>query len=360
MRQRREADFIMNFEELEQAEKKYDELIVIGKNIEKRNRIYHIAGMTRCGTQAVLYVLEQEDSWRETDEIQKKSEIPKASETQTEYTNRMSMKSHLQNNYFFDIEELKIGNSIYSAKTASSGCLGMNNHEMLLLFSDMLRAGWKAQDSPFWSVDWDRLILTETTFEMIEKKLPVWQGEISVKLHRRHKTYFVEQPVCLTVGEESKIEFILEDRRKYICYINKVSPIDVWKEQEEQFQNPKYLEQMTEEEFEKMKQRFYSCLEQNCPKGMCYLGIEYECNIEGNIVFYDSAFLDTEQRVYSGSAASLMMLLKPDEPIGKHGYKNHGCIIQTPVPPDVQKLSAELFQFVELLPEKEELLIDEI
>lgn len=339
----------MNFEELQQAEKKYDELMIIGKNIEKQGRIYHIAGMTRCGTQAVLYVLEQGDSRKE------------AGEKQTEYTNRMSMKSHSQDSYFFDIEELKIENHIYSAKTASSGCLGVNNCEMLLLFSDMLRAGWKAQDTPFWFADWDELMLTEITFEMEQEKLPVWQGEIFVKLHRGHKTYFPEQPVCLTVGEENEVEFVLEDGRKGVCYINKVSPVDVWKEQEEQFQNPKYLERMTKKELEKMKQKFYSCLEQDCPKGMCYLGIEYECTIEGNIIFYDSAFLDANLRVYSGgSAASLMMLLRPDEPVGKHGYQNHGCIIQTPVLPDVQKLSAELFQFVELLPEKEELLIDEI
>ena len=50
----------MNFKELQQAEKPYDELMVIGKNIEKQGQLYHIAGMTRCGTEAVLYVLEQE------------------------------------------------------------------------------------------------------------------------------------------------------------------------------------------------------------------------------------------------------------------------------------------------------------
>lgn len=337
----------MNFKELQQAEKKYDELMVIGKNIEKQGRIYHIAGMTRHEKQAVLYVLEQENF--EENEIEE-------SKAQKESTNRMNMKNRSENSYFFDIEELKIGNDIYLVKTASSGCLGADNYEKLLLFSDMLRAGWKAQDSPFWSVDWDQLMLTEIVFEIQRDQLPAWQGEISVKLHRRYKTYFVEQPVCLTVGEETEIEFVLEDGRKGICYINKVSPVDVWKEQEEQFQNPKYLERVTKEELEEMKQKFFSCLEQDCPRGMCYLGIEYECNIEGNIVFYDSAFLDAGPRIHNGSAASLMILLRPDEPVGKHGYPNHGCMIQTAVPPDVQKLSAELFQFLELLPEKEELI----
>jgi len=344
----------MDFEQLQQAEKEYDEFMVIGKNIKKRGQIYHIAGMTRCGSEAVLYVLEQEMETK----VKKESEM-REGEIQKNQTNRINRKSCPENSYFFDIEELKTGKEICSVKETSSSCLGVDNYEMLLLFSDMLRAGWKPQDSPFWSTSWDRLMLTRVVFKLEQEKLPVWQDRISVKLGRRHKTCFVEQPVCLMTGEESMTEFVLEDGRKGVCYINKVYPIDVWKEQEKQFENPKYLERMTREELEEMKQQFYSCLEQSCPKGMCYLGIQYECTLEGSLVFYDTAFLEAESEVCSGSAALLLMRLRPDEPVGKHGYQNRGCIIQTPVRPDIEKLSAELFQFIEFLPEKEELLMNE-
>lgn len=349
----------MNFRELYQAKAQYDELMVIEKNIEKQERLYHIVGMTRCGTQAVLYVLEQENYVKKNEQTNALERKNKKQENclSTKQTNRMNMKNVSENSYFFDIEEFKIGNNEYFVQQACSGNLDVENYERMSLFFDMFYAGWNPQNSPFETVDWKELMLTEVVVHLKQKKLPVWQGDIFVKLHKRYKTYLVEKSVCLKTGKESELEFTLEDGRKGICYINKVYPIDVWKEQEEQFQNPKYLEKITEKELEEIKCHFYSCLEQNCPKGMYYLGIEYECTLKGSLIFYDSAFLEAEPKVYHGSASALMMLLKPDEPVGKHGYENHGCMIQTPVLPDIEKLLAELFQYMEFLPEKEELLI---
>ncbi|MDE7276504.1 MAG: hypothetical protein K2N98_06585, partial [Lachnospiraceae bacterium] len=92
-------------------------------------------------------------------------------------------------------------------------------------------------------------------------------------------------------------------------------------------------------------------LEQDCPRGMCYLGIEYECTLEGSLAFYDRAFLESEPRISQGSASVMMMLLRPDEPTGKHGLRQHGCVIQTPVAPEVRQLEAELFRFDEMFGE---------
>ena len=49
----------------------------------------------------------------------------------------------------------------------------------------------------------------------------------------------------------------------------------------------------------------------------------------------------------------MMMLLKPDEPYGKHGLAQHGCVIQTPVFLDIKQMEAELFYYMEMLGEKE-------
>ena len=81
---------------------------------------------------------------------------------------------------------------------------------------------------------------------------------------------------------------------------------------------------MTAEELEKQKEDFFRNLEQDCPRGMCYLGIEYECTLEGSLAFYDRAFLESEPRISQGSASVMMMLLRPDEPIGKHGLLQPG------------------------------------
>ena len=87
---------------------------------------------------------------------------------------------------------------------------------------------------------------------------------------------------------------------------------------------------------------------------MCYLGIEYECTLEGGLAFYDRAFLESEPRTYQGSASLMMMMLRPDESTGKHGLQQRGCVIQTPVAPDVRQLEAELFRFDEMFEEGRE------
>ena len=110
---------------------------------------------------------------------------------------------------------------------------------------------------------------------------------------------------------------------------------------------------MTAEELEKHKKEFFEGLEQDCPRGMCYLGIEYECTLDGNLTFYDKAFLDGEPAEHKGSARIMMMLLRPDEPFGKHGLRQHGCVIQTPVLPEIREMEAELFFYVEMLDEEE-------
>ena len=70
-------------------------------------------------------------------------------------------------------------------------------------------------------------------------------------------------------------------------------------------------------------------------------------------MFYDRSFLEKKPEENRGSARIMMMLLKPDEPYGKHGLAQHGCVIQTPVFPDIKQMEAELFYFMEMLGEKE-------
>ena len=187
------------------------------------------------------------------------------------------------------------------------------------------------------------------------KMLLSWEGqEISVRLGKVGRSFLVEKPVCLRPGEEAEITFSLEDGRSGICYVNRVYPIDIWRENEERFRDPRYLEIMTAEELEKHKKEFFEGLEQDCPRGMCYLGIEYECTLDGNLTFYDSAWLDEEPAIHSGSVTIRMMILKPDEPTGPHGLPMRGCAIQTPLDPAVKELSAELLYYTQKLPEREE------
>lgn len=108
---------------------------------------------------------------------------------------------------------------------------------------------------------------------------------------------------------------------KVKCYINNVYLIDMWKDTEEKFHDPRYAENFSEEQIQEMKKRHYEILGQSCPKG---------------------------------SAALLFMRLKPDQETGTHNLTLRGCVIQTAVSPDTSTIPAELFLYLEKEAEWEE------
>lgn len=363
----------MNFEQMRPAYRVFDEVMPIGRTVEWEGKAYHIVGLTRLGKQAEMYVLEivsEEEEMLENGTTESVLTESGAAETSGDadrqecHTNRMSMKVVPVECPFFNIISIRIGERELETGSANSGPLALNkgcavdaDSENFFLFYEMMRAGWELpENSPFLLMDWNALWLTRLTFRSEIESLPVLEEnqKILVKWGRRTKQHYVEMPTCLTVGEEAELNFVIADGRQGVCYINRVYPIDIWKENEEKFKNPRYLEIMTAEELEKQKEAFFRNLEQDCPRGMCYLGIEYECTLEGSLAFYDRAFLESEPGISQGSASVMMMLLRPDEPTGKHGLRQRGCVIQTPVAPEVRQLEAELFRFDEMFGESTE------
>ena len=362
----------MNFEQMRMAYRAFDEVMPIGRTVEWEGKAYHIAGLTRIGKQAEMYVLESISKEVEPSENETAGSGPEEcsvaafgdADRKERHTNRMSMKIVPVECPFFNIRIVKIGEWELETGGANSGPLVLNegcavdaDSENFGLFYEMMRAGWALpENSPFLTMDWNAMWLTRLAFCTETENLPVWEEnrEILVKWGRRTKQHYVEKPVSLTVGEEAELDFAIEDGRQGICYINRVYPIDIWKENEEKFKNPRYLEIMSVEELEKQKETFFRNLEQDCPRGMCYLGIEYECTLEGSLVFYDRAFLESEPGACQGSANIMMMLLRPDESTGKHGLRQRGCVIQTPVVPKVRQMEAEIFRFDEMFEEGKE------
>lgn len=354
----------MNFMEMQCAKREFDEIISIGKTLEKEGRFYHIAGMARSENKTALYIIEQNEQ---------EAEACAGAEAH-HYNNRAGMKIVPAQSYFDGVEAICLGAQRGKAEGAGEGFLTLETEsvcsgplaydagcdwESILLLAEMMKNGWRLpKDNPFATMDWQDIWLTKITFRTELEELPDWNDrEVFIRFGRRSRAFYVEKPICLTVGQEMEVDFSIEAGHDGICYINKVYLLDVWKENEEKFKNPKYLEFMTKEELERQKGVFFEGLEQDCPRGMRYLGIEYECTLEGSIAFYDRDFLEAKPKVNKGSARVMMMLLKPDEKVGKHGLRQQGCVIQTPLAPDTKQIEAELFHFAKMLPAKEEILL---
>ena len=335
----------MKFQYLEGLYKNWRDILVIGRTIERDGKRYHIVGMT-LGDEAKLYIIEP---YSEPEHF---SHRPKGVRNQ-----RKIMKEHTGNEVcYLHCSDFYMGNQRLQVRSGSAGALKYDteNYETIQVFFDMLRAGWKI---PEWLKDeeWDNLQRVTLVIEDIEK-LPQYSPEmpITIKHFPSAVQHFVEKAVTLNVGKSCSFRFADSCGDEVQCYINDVKLIDVWKDTEEQFSDPQYTERFPEEQLQEIKKHCYEALTQSCPKGMCYIGVEYECSKDLGLQFYSKEFLKSYPETHEGSAAALFMRLKPDQERGTHNLPLRGCVIQTAVSPDTSKISAELFLYMEKAAEWEE------
>lgn len=353
----------MNFEYFQRLinQADYDEIKVIGRDIEKDEKQYHIMGMTLKDKKVSLHVLETPSYLCRNNEEEEVAPWIRAERIHRE-SMKESMEEDREQSPFLHIREIKNGEKNVEIAGAQSGPLMQNDTmEVGLLFHKMSEAGWKILvDSPFYNISWEYLAVTNIElsgeFDTL-LELPEWNENTELVYDTAPVRYPVEMPVHLECGKTFDIEFELENGEKATCYINKVGLHDVWAGQEKRFADPVYRERvlaaMSEAEFEKMKEDFNKILEEHCPKGKCFMALEYECSEENiGLHFYDKEYLNSVPKPSSGSCSSLIMRSKPEEERGIHGFKLRGEMIQKPLDKDVTTLEAELFAYYTMVEKK--------
>ena len=329
----------MNFSFLEYMHKKWRDILVIGKTIERNNKNYHIVGMT-LAEEAKLYIIEP---CNEPEHAYKYSGKAVCSQ-------RKMLKGKEENEAcYLHCSDFYVGNKRLRIQGGSSSPLkcSSRNYGEIQLFFDMMSAGWSI---PEWlkNVEWDHLQLV--TLDVADmKRLPKYSSEtpIIIKHAPGSIQHILEKTITLNVGKSRSFRFIDHDGDQVRCYINHVTLIDVWKDIEDSFNNPQKTKGLSPEQLRRAKSRCYEALEQSCPKGMCYIGIEYECSKDMSLQFYSKQYLKSCPKEYKGSSSSIVMMLKPEKEKGAHTLPLKGCVIQTAVPPDTSKIPAELFCYFE-------------
>ncbi len=327
----------MNFSTLSDCHKQLQDILVIGKTIERDDRKYHILGMT-LSDEANLYIIEPYD--------------------RLEPINRKGIRNHRRilkehegrSCCYLHCSEFYLGDAKLQVQGGTSGSLeySLEDYGTIQLFLDMMSAGWTV---PEWlrDTDWTDLQMVTLHIANIEK-LPDYSPAMPITItHRPDPTqHILEKNIVLNVGKSRSFSFTDDDGDDVQCHINTITLIDVWKNTEEELSDPKLSERFSPEQLEQLQQvrkKSYETLEQCCPKGMCYIGIEYECSKNYDLVFHSKQYLTSRPEMHQGSSSFLMMRLKPDQETGTHGLPLKGCVIQTPFSPDTTKIPAELFLY---------------
>ena len=327
---------------IENALQNWQDILVIGKTIERDNGKYHIIGMTMTD-EAKLYIIGPYHE-PEIDSNRKKGVC----------SQRKILKEHTGvgtgDDSYLHCSDFYLGNQRLQVRSASSGPLkySTENYEEIQMFFDMLRAGWII---PEWlkNEEWDHLQLV--TFSIRDmKKLPEYSLGMPITI--KHSSCFVshilEKTVTLNVGKSRSFRFVDHCGDEVWFYINNVTLVDMWKDAEEQFSDPGYAKHFSEEQIQELKNDHYKMLEQSCPKGMYYVGIEYECTKDISPQFYTKEYLKSNPMEQKGNTIYISGgRLVPDRETGTHNLPLKGCVIPAAVSSDTAKIPAELFLYLE-------------
>ncbi|MDE6882760.1 MAG: hypothetical protein K2P48_06535 [Lachnospiraceae bacterium] len=338
----------MNFSILSDCHKKWQDILVIGKTIERDGRKYHLVGMT-LSDEAKLYIIEPYDK-------------QEPAHLKGIRNHRQILKEHKKESCcYLHCSSFYLGDKKLPVQGGTGGSLeySVEDPGMIQLFLDMMSAGWTV---PEWlqDTDWTDLQLVTLTIADMEK-LPDYSPDMPITITHRPDSaqHILEKTVTLNVGKSRSFYFTDEHGDNVQCHINNVTLIDVWKSTEEKFRDPKLSERFTPEQLAQARKHSYDALEQCCPKGMCYVGIEYECSKDYGLVFHSRQYLKSRPETHQGSSHFLMMRLKPDQETGTHGLPLKGCVIETPFSPDTAKIPTELFLYYEKIDEWTETVSDE-
>lgn len=327
---------------------RFDEARIIGKDICTDDGWIHIVSLTRRNHKAYLYVLEQQDG---------PDEMPCRERSMT---HRESMLRHVKENSgsALGIKNVKIGRDEFEMQSGNCGNLGQQEYiEAFVFFQQMMAEGWcLSEESPFYSLRWNRMGLAALELAEEYEKLPELFGEISFTARTAHRTHILELPVRLERGGISLQRFSIEEKGEVLFYINRVDVMNPREELMKTFDSPQYremvLQHWTQEEFEEKRQSMLEMIEAECQEGMGYFAVEYECTAdELSAQIYATELLDSVPEPKNHTSA-LLLHTKPEKKTGPHGLRSRCVIVQHPVPLEAEALDAEIFTVVEAFPEK--------
>lgn len=346
----------MNFDWFQNVfqETQFDEIHIIGRDIALDGLQVHIVSLAK--KEDTMYLYSVEEAARDFDEM--KTVEPKRD---SEMTNRERMARYAGGSQksFLHTRKIKIGGCVLEMQGGNAGYLEDASYaETYCFFVRMAQQGWKlSEQSYFYEKDWKQLSLVRHTVCAPSCPIPEMSGTESMEITfgTTCRQQRLQVPVRLEAGMQQQFTFTDDNGEEAVCYINTVKLVDELRETRELFASDEYrrkmLEHCTEEQLAEMTQSVLETLEQECPEGMRFVTIEYECTSDVSLAFYAREYLDAVP-VPKNQAKALLMNVRPEQEQGVHGLKNRAAIIQYAVPADTKYLDVELCEALRAIPGK--------
>lgn len=313
------------------------EIKIVEKDFSVNVTSYHLAGIYKQNGETKILLLAYNETICEIrEEIEalrfefaNQADIPTFREEE-----RLSIKFEKD---FAGIKSVSCGENCCFICSSQTSQLSNNEAEHAILLSEFIKSGWNCPC--FADLNPDNIYIISCVLSDCEKT--DFSQKTVIAFRPDNKRYLAEIPLLLNPGESNK-EIKLSDGK--IIYIRKISPFDLHKHTEEIFSHEKIINSFSPKELEEKKKEIDESNEKLCPKGQCFITVEYEAPENISIDIKTVKTLDS--RISHSGGAFGIIASSSLTPTHK-GYSVKVAAINEPFTPDFKSVEAEIFSYSE-------------
>ncbi len=347
----------MNFELLQSAMPVFDELRVINKSFMSEDVTIQLVGLIRQGKSLKLYALQLDEQVYEAELLEEEQEFSRPSRRRP-VTNRQQICDASKIEYRIPLtcaNSILIEEQEFQVSCTVSSRLGDDDLNCIFLLAEFMKKGFKPCDS-IETRDFSHILFTTIELEGEYDHIPPGKqsGDIVLRFGNTDiRRYPVEKRLRLHIGRDYLRAFRFKDKQTeeiHRFYIQRVYLMDIWAETEKSFSDPRRLERVSETELLEMKKACFQHLERLCPRGMYLPVIEYEAEEAVSFEFHTVEYLNARYEASrENKASSILIMARPEEPLGRHGMKLKAAVIQSPVSKETESLYVELLRYSQIV-----------
>ena len=314
----------MNFQQLRRALPNLDELRLCAGSARADGALVSAMALLRQGARAVLCAVE-----RVEEGSLEQPPLPRRATNRARILARCDSEAH---DAWDSVAAVELGEATYEIDEGNFDSLEEASTEDLFLLAEILRAGYVPHPE-----------IEQENFSLL--RLCAWQlagefdrlpeGELRA-LHTREGSILHacrEGAVDLHVGPcdgaaHTYLDAATGERRTF--WVHSVELVDLNPERE-----------MPKDADPRAWASFQQDMERLCPRGMRVPAIVYEEEGNRQLDFFDAAHLDAVPEPRGLGGATSVAVLRSRGEVGPHGLPLRDALLQTPVPPDADRVRAE-------------------
>jgi len=331
----------MNIKDLQEDLSKLSEIFVVDKTVATDGGILHIMGVSYHENKLCLFTLQYDEII--ADNIQR-GEYEKLPKRILNRDNIIYPKYKTSPDFLGFVDEIFIGDHKFETRRSDTTRCSTRYSEGIPTLLTFLQKGWQGKGIEYQNLD--MLFMTIYELEGDYQSMPDLGCNPSFRFIRdsSYNKYLVEQPINLIIDGEYEDKIWFSDKLtegKYWIQINNVSLYDPRVKMEKAFSHPSYTERFSPVEIEKLKSEYE--INEECPVGMGFIIIEYECEENITPKFHTSSWLESK---YISKNSSRVIIVRPEKQTGICGLKLRAIAIDDqPLPVNTKEVNVELASY---------------